>query len=218
MLERRLLESAHRAYERVRLRAALRVGFVIVPIAVVCAWESGAVTRTLILAAVVWGLATALRWRVQGGFAVVVERLVVRSRPGRGRARRVSLGACVPTRRRCRRLWTGGRVVGFRHGPSLGGLAQTALTVVGRSRRCGFPRISGVPGVWRRKRGRRRIWHRPGHGRRCRLAAAQCGLVAHRLPKSTTMAPTTQVAAPATSHRSGRTPSTARSQTRDAAT
>ena len=71
MLERRLLESAHRAYERGRLRAALRVGFVIVPIAVVCAWESGAVTRTLILAAVVWGLATALRWRVQGGFAVV---------------------------------------------------------------------------------------------------------------------------------------------------
>ena len=71
MLERRLREKAHRAYERGRLRAALRVGFVIVPVAVVCAWETGAIARTLILAAALWGLAIALRWRVHGGFAVV---------------------------------------------------------------------------------------------------------------------------------------------------
>lgn len=71
MPENRLQEHAQRAYERGRLRAALRVSVVIVPVAVVCAWETGAVARTLLLAAALCGLAIALRWRLRGGFATV---------------------------------------------------------------------------------------------------------------------------------------------------
>lgn len=71
MLEKRLQVDARRAYERGRLIAALKVGLVIAPIAAVCAWETGAVTRTILLAAALWGLATTLRWRLHGGFGVV---------------------------------------------------------------------------------------------------------------------------------------------------
>lgn len=71
MPEKRLLKEAHRAYELGRLSAACRVGFVVVPVAAICAWETGAVARTLTLAAALWGLAIALRWRVHGGFGVV---------------------------------------------------------------------------------------------------------------------------------------------------
>ena len=71
MLETRLQVDARRAYERGRLIAALKVGFVIAPIAAVCAWETGAVTRTVLLAAALLGLATTLRWGLHGGFGVV---------------------------------------------------------------------------------------------------------------------------------------------------
>lgn len=66
-----LRRDAHRAYERGRFVASLRVGFLITPIAFLCMWETGAVWRTLALAVGLFGIASALRWRLHRGFQVV---------------------------------------------------------------------------------------------------------------------------------------------------
>jgi hypothetical protein len=99
MLETRLLEEAHRAYELGRLRAALRVSFVIVPIAVVCAWETGAVARTFTVCCGSLGTRERPPLAPPGRVRRRVERLVVRGGPGRSGPRRVSLRSHLPARR-----------------------------------------------------------------------------------------------------------------------
>jgi hypothetical protein len=66
-----LRARASRAYEQGRLLAAMRVGLVVVPIAAICAWETGAVGTTFVLALGLLALATAIRWRQRQGFQVV---------------------------------------------------------------------------------------------------------------------------------------------------
>lgn len=66
-----LRRDARRAYERGRLGSALRVGIIIAPVALVCAWVIGAPTRTIGLAIILWVTATLLRWRLRQGFEIV---------------------------------------------------------------------------------------------------------------------------------------------------
>ena len=66
-----LRQDARRAYERGRLQTALRVGLVVAPIAVVCALETGAIGRTIVIALSLWVVASLLRWRLRHGFATV---------------------------------------------------------------------------------------------------------------------------------------------------
>jgi hypothetical protein len=71
MHESVMRNAARRAYELSRFVESLKVGVVVAPIAALCAWETGMVLRTLVLAASLWVLAAGLRWRLRRGFAVV---------------------------------------------------------------------------------------------------------------------------------------------------
>ncbi len=66
-----LRRRARDAYEHGRLRIASRVGWVVVPIALLCMWETRAPLRTALLAAAVFALATMIRWRQVAGFKIV---------------------------------------------------------------------------------------------------------------------------------------------------
>ena len=70
-----LRHAARRAYEHGRLRAALRVAAVTVPVTVLCAWETGALTRTLTLGVGLSAVAVLVRWRLRDGFATVATGL-----------------------------------------------------------------------------------------------------------------------------------------------
>jgi hypothetical protein len=70
-----LRRQACRAYEQGRLQSALRIGFVVGPIAAVCMWEAGAVWPTLVVASCLLVVAVALRWRQRRGFEVVTAGL-----------------------------------------------------------------------------------------------------------------------------------------------
>ncbi len=72
---RTLRYRARRAYERGRLRAATRVGIVIVPVTILCASETGAIARTIALGATLWTLAVVVRWRLGDGFGTVANGL-----------------------------------------------------------------------------------------------------------------------------------------------
>ncbi len=67
--------DARKAYERGRLRAALRVAAVIAPVTVLAAWETGAVARTVALGLTLWFVAVFVRWRMRDGFATVTNGL-----------------------------------------------------------------------------------------------------------------------------------------------
>jgi hypothetical protein len=63
--------DARVAYERGRFRAAARVAFLIVPLTIICAFETRSMVRTSVLGIVLLTLAVAVRWRQRHGFSVV---------------------------------------------------------------------------------------------------------------------------------------------------
>jgi hypothetical protein len=63
--------DARRAYERGRFWASARVAFIIVPLTLICAFETRSLLRTTVLGTVLLMLAVAVRWRQRHGFSVV---------------------------------------------------------------------------------------------------------------------------------------------------
>jgi hypothetical protein len=63
--------DARGAYERGRFLAATRVALIVVPIAVLCAFETRSFLRTGVLGLILLTLAVSIRWRQHHGFSVV---------------------------------------------------------------------------------------------------------------------------------------------------
>ncbi len=76
-----LKDGALRAYERGRLRTASRVGWLLVPVALVCALETGAGEACACLGALLFSVALYLRWRDRKGVNAVSAGLFAGSLP-----------------------------------------------------------------------------------------------------------------------------------------
>jgi hypothetical protein len=66
-----LKRDARIAYERGRFSAATRVAIVVVPITILCAFETRSFLRTGVLGLILLTLTVSLRWRQHHGFSVV---------------------------------------------------------------------------------------------------------------------------------------------------
>src|SRR6478609_8999142 len=76
-----LKQGGLRAYERGRLRAAARVAWVLVPVALVCALGTGAGEACACLAVLLFSVALYLRWRDRLGVDAVSAGLFAGSLP-----------------------------------------------------------------------------------------------------------------------------------------
>jgi hypothetical protein len=66
-----LKRDARIAYERGRFWAAARVALVVVPVTILCAYETRSLLRTTVLGLILLTLTASLRWRQHHGFSVV---------------------------------------------------------------------------------------------------------------------------------------------------
>lgn len=76
-----LRRGALRAYELGRVRVALRAAWFLIPLALICAIETGAGEKCLCIGAVLLGISVFLRWRSRRGTEMVTESLIAGSIP-----------------------------------------------------------------------------------------------------------------------------------------
>lgn len=77
----RLLHAGRRAYEMGRLRAAARVGWLVVPVVAVCALATGAAEACSCLGAALLGFTMLLRWQSRRAGAAVRDGLIAGALP-----------------------------------------------------------------------------------------------------------------------------------------